>query len=184
VTAGKYKRTLTPTKKVTKEDYQKTKEDIEEVFALFRDFVKANRPQLDIEKVATGETWFGEDALERKLCDEIKTVDDVLVEYVDGGYDVYEVEYSPPDKSPLGKLLPGRQFSGSSGGTDSLGGAQDERGLLGQAVGWLVRTMAAEIRQELRKEVPGAVGTSSEQPPHEQRYVAQNSDAQRKRTEA
>jgi hypothetical protein len=62
------KRTITPTKKVTKEDFQKSKEDIEEVFGLFRDFVKANRPKLDIDKVATGETWFGTAALERKLC--------------------------------------------------------------------------------------------------------------------
>ena len=62
------KRTITPTKKVTKEDYQKSKEDIEEIFGLFRDFVKENRPKLDIDKVATGETWFGTAALERKLC--------------------------------------------------------------------------------------------------------------------
>lgn len=65
---GCSKRTLTPTKKVTKEDYQKSKEDIESVFNLFRDFVRENRPQLDIEKVATGETWFGTAALERGLC--------------------------------------------------------------------------------------------------------------------
>jgi serine protease SohB len=66
--SGCSKRTLTPTKKVTKEDFQKSKEDIEGVFNLFRDFVKENRPQLDIEKVATGETWFGTAALERGLC--------------------------------------------------------------------------------------------------------------------
>ena len=62
------KRTITPTKKVTKEDFQKSKQDIEEVFGLFRDFVKENRPKLDIDQVATGETWFGTAALERKLC--------------------------------------------------------------------------------------------------------------------
>ena len=62
------KRTITPTKKVTKEDFQKSKEDIEEIFGLFRDFVKENRPKLDIDKVATGETWFGTAALDLKLC--------------------------------------------------------------------------------------------------------------------
>merc|ERR1712241_573442 len=56
VTAGKYKRTLTPTKKVTKEDVAKQKEDLEEVLVLFKSFVKKNRPSLDIESVATGET--------------------------------------------------------------------------------------------------------------------------------
>lgn len=59
---------MTPTKKVNKEDLQKSKDDIEQVYVLFRDFVAKNRPQLDIEAVATGETWFGTDALERNLC--------------------------------------------------------------------------------------------------------------------
>merc|ERR1712127_423190 len=56
VTAGKYKRTLTPTKKPTDEDFAKTKADIEQVLVLFKDWVKTQRPQLDIESVATGET--------------------------------------------------------------------------------------------------------------------------------
>ena len=51
VTAGKYKRTVTPTKKVTKEDLDKTKADVEDILVLFRDFVKTNRPKLDIDKV-------------------------------------------------------------------------------------------------------------------------------------
>ena len=38
---------------------------------LFKGFVKQNRPNLDIEKVATGETWFGPDALKEGLVDEL-----------------------------------------------------------------------------------------------------------------
>ena len=91
ITAGKFKRTVTPTKKVTKEDIRKSTEDITEIFNLFKGFVKSQRPQLDIENVATGETWFGEDALERGLCDELGTADDVLLDFIDQGYDVYEV---------------------------------------------------------------------------------------------
>jgi signal peptide peptidase SppA len=91
ITAGKYKRTVTPTKKITKEDIKKSEEDIAEIFNLFKSFVKNQRPQLDIESVATGETWFGEDALARGLCDELGTADDVLLDFVDDGYDVYEV---------------------------------------------------------------------------------------------
>jgi len=48
ITAGKYKRTITPTKKVMPEDIKKSKEDIEEVLKLFKAFVKENRPSLDI----------------------------------------------------------------------------------------------------------------------------------------
>lgn len=104
VTAGKYKRTLTPTKKPTKQDFDKTKADVEDILVLFKDFVHKNRPQLDIDKVATGETWFGEDALERKLCDEIKTVDTVFGEYINNGFDLYEVKYERPKDNPLKQL--------------------------------------------------------------------------------
>ncbi len=54
VTAGKYKRTLTPYKKATNEDRAKMKSDIEDVFVLFRDFLKRQRPTLDVDKIATG----------------------------------------------------------------------------------------------------------------------------------
>ena len=36
---------------------------------LFKGFVAQNRPSLDIDKIATGETWFGPDALERNMAD-------------------------------------------------------------------------------------------------------------------
>ena len=141
VTAGKYKRTLTPTKKVTKEDFMKTKEDVEDILRLFRDFVKENRPQLDIETVATGETWFGSAALERKLCDEIKTVDGVIMDRVKSGCDVYEITYKPPVETPFGKLVP-------AGASTSAAGT-GEPGILGQAIRWMVRTVASEIKTEL-----------------------------------
>ena len=46
VTAGKYKRTLTPTKQLDEADLNKTKADIEEVLSLFKNFVAKNRPQV------------------------------------------------------------------------------------------------------------------------------------------
>lgn len=136
ITAGKYKRTITPTKKVSSEDVKKSKEDIEEVLKLFKTFVKENRPSLDIEKVATGETWFGTDALERNLCDEIKTADDVITEYIDAGFNVYDVKYEPPPEKPeLANLIPVGADSGS--------------GIVSRAVRWLARTVAAEFKSEL-----------------------------------
>ena len=108
VTAGKYKRTLTPTKKIDPKDLAKLEDDIAQILKLFKGFVAENRPQLDIEKVATGETWFGPDALERKLVDDLATVDDVLLEHVDAGSQVYGVTYTEKPKSPLAALgLPG-----------------------------------------------------------------------------
>jgi serine protease SohB len=59
ITAGKYKRTITPTKKIEAKDVEKSKADIEDVLTLFKTFVGQQRPQLDIDNVATGETWLG-----------------------------------------------------------------------------------------------------------------------------
>ena len=95
VTAGKYKRMLTPTKKETQEDFDKSKDDIEGILVLFKYFVKANCPQLDIHSVATGEMWFGLDALNMQLCDEIKTKDEILLEYIHDECGVFELMYEP-----------------------------------------------------------------------------------------
>lgn len=103
-TAGKFKRTLTPTKKPTEEDKAKVKEDIEQILVLFKKFVNQNRPKLDIEAVATGETWFGPDAMERKLCDELKTSDDVLLDFLDEGAEIYNVAFKK-EGGGIGKLL-------------------------------------------------------------------------------
>ena len=120
VTAGKYKRTLTPTKLIDAKDQAKLKEDIEQVLALFADFVAVNRPQLDIANVATGETWLGPDALKNKLVDGLSTVDDVLTRHVDGGAEVFSIRYQDPAaKSPLAALL----SPGGSGGGGLSGGA-------------------------------------------------------------
>jgi serine protease SohB len=113
ITAGKFKRTLTPTKKATKEDIDKTKQDIEQILVLFKNFVASNRPQLDIDNVATGETWFGPDALKNKLVDELVTADDKLLELRNVGCELLSVKYDDPRrrKGALGSLLP----SGDSG---------------------------------------------------------------------
>jgi len=142
VTAGKYKRTLTPTKKPTKEDFDKSKKDIEQVLTLFKSFVGTNRPELDIDAVATGETWFGEDALERKLCDEIKTKDDVLLEYIDQGFDVYEVSYEEPQEFPVRGL----GFAGVS-----------ER-VSGGLISTLARGLAKEVGSALGEELQAYTG--------------------------
>eukprot|EP00931_Biecheleriopsis_adriatica_P104584 TRINITY_DN79246_c0_g1_i1.p1 TRINITY_DN79246_c0_g1~~TRINITY_DN79246_c0_g1_i1.p1 ORF type:complete len:662 (-),score=132.83 TRINITY_DN79246_c0_g1_i1:85-2070(-) len=124
ITAGKFKRTLTPTKKVTEEDKKKTTEDVEAIFKLFRGFVGENRPQLDLEKVATGETWFGQDALERNLVDELMAPDDVLLQLRKDGAELFSVKYSPAPSSPLGALLSANKPDGVGvGGGSPSGGA-------------------------------------------------------------
>jgi len=80
VTAGQYKRTLTVFGENTDEARSKFKEDIEDVHVLFKDFVSHERPVVDIDKVSTGEYWFGTRAKELDLLDELQTSDDYLLE--------------------------------------------------------------------------------------------------------
>ena len=79
ITAGRYKRTLTLFGENTEEGRQKLKEELEDVHALFKAQIAAHRPQVDIERVATGEHWYGSQALELELVDEIRTSDDYLL---------------------------------------------------------------------------------------------------------
>lgn len=78
-TAGDYKRTLTLFGENTEAGRKKFQVEIEETHALFKRFVTEYRPQLDIDRVATGEHWFGSQALELKLIDQLQTSDDYLL---------------------------------------------------------------------------------------------------------
>ncbi|WP_394180332.1 protease SohB [Marinomonas posidonica] len=94
-TAGKYKRTLTMLGKNTDEGREKFKQDLEDTHGLFKRFVSEQRPQLDIEEIATGDTWYGREALENKLVDDVMTSDAYLVaQYKDS--EVVQVSYKQP----------------------------------------------------------------------------------------
>jgi serine protease SohB len=92
VTAGKYKRTVTMFGRTTDEDRAKLREELEEVHALFKAMVAANRPQLDVEAVSTGEHWYGTRALELKLVDQLGSSDDYLLAAAERA-DVYHLRY-------------------------------------------------------------------------------------------
>ena len=80
VTAGKHKRTLTVFGENTDEGRAKFRQDLEQIHALFKQFVTRFRPSLDLDAVADGGHWFGEDALKLGLVDEIGSVDDYLMD--------------------------------------------------------------------------------------------------------
>ncbi|KAG8458643.1 hypothetical protein KFE25_008440 [Diacronema lutheri] len=139
VTAGKFKRTLTPFKKVAQKDFDKRKDDIEQVLYLFKMYVARHRPQLNIDEVATGETWFGPDALKRNLIDALATSDDVILQLSrDPATRVYSVKYQPRSANPLLAAFGGAEDArgASSGGV---------RGLFGALVGALARAVASEL---------------------------------------
>ena len=91
-TAGEYKRTVTLFGKNSEQAKQKFQEEINETHSLFKDFVSQYRKEADIEKIATGEHWYGMQALDRKLIDIIQTSDDYLLSQKDSA-ELYEIYY-------------------------------------------------------------------------------------------
>ncbi|MDB4837739.1 protease SohB [Marinomonas sp.] len=96
-TAGKYKRTLTMLGENTDEGREKFKQDLEDTHGLFKRFVSGQRPELDIEEIATGDTWYGSEALENKLVDSVMTSDSYLVAHLSDA-DVIQVAYKQPKR--------------------------------------------------------------------------------------
>lgn len=90
-TAGKYKRTVTIFGKNDDEDKAKFQEELEQTHQLFQNFVNQYRPQVDLNKVATGEHWYGTDAKALNLVDDIKTSDSYILECMEN-QQVYAIQ--------------------------------------------------------------------------------------------
>lgn len=102
ITAGEYKRTLTILGENTEKGREKFIEEIEDIHLLFKEFVTQHRPKLEIDRVATGESWFGQRALDLSLVDELTTSDEYITKACEAS-DVFEVKYVY--KKPLPERL-------------------------------------------------------------------------------
>jgi serine protease SohB len=92
ITAGRHKRTLTMFGKNTEEGRAKLQAEVEDVHELFKSQIRDHRPQVDLDRVATGEHWYGIRALELKLVDELRTSDDFLLEAAKN-HELYHLAY-------------------------------------------------------------------------------------------
>ncbi len=101
-TAGEHKRTLTMLGENTSKARKKFQEDLEETHVLFKEFVSRHRPAVDMHEIATGDVWYGSQALDHKLVDKIQTSDDYITSLVKR-CDVFEIHYKEK-KSLLDKL--------------------------------------------------------------------------------
>ena len=90
-TAGEYKRTLTMLGKNTPKGRKKFVDDLNRVHELFKNLIKKYRPTLPLKKVATGEVWFGEEALKLNLVDEVLTSDAYLLKQTEKAI-LYEIK--------------------------------------------------------------------------------------------
>lgn len=113
VKAGKYKRTVTMFGENTDEDRAKLTEELEDVHVLFRELIAGYRPDLDMDRVATGEHWYGPRALELGLVDELNTSDDLLLGALDAR-DLYSVKWKGR------KSLSEKVFAAVEGSTDAV----------------------------------------------------------------
>ncbi|MEB3766199.1 protease SohB [Acinetobacter sp. MD2] len=101
-TAGAYKRTVTMFGENTKEGKAKFEEELQQTHVLFKHFVEKYRPKLNVEQVATGEHWYGQDALDLNLVDQLQTSDTLILDLL-SQHDVYLI--STRHKPTLGEKL-------------------------------------------------------------------------------
>lgn len=96
LTAGTYKRTLTMLGENTKEGREKVQQEIDETQVLFKQHISTHR-NVDIDKVATGEHWYGTQALPLNLIDKIQTSDDFILAARDT-FDIYSLYFKRKQK--------------------------------------------------------------------------------------
>ena len=99
LTAGEHKRTLTMFGENTEQGREKFIEDLQDTHQLFKSYINERRPNVDIDKVATGEVWFGTRALELSLVDDLMTSDEYLTQQADSAK-LFEINYVQKKKLP------------------------------------------------------------------------------------
>lgn len=82
-TAGKYKRSLTLFGENTDDDRAQFTYELAITHELFKDHIREARPALDVEDIATGETWYGSQAVKNGLIDYVGTSDDYILSHLD-----------------------------------------------------------------------------------------------------
>ena len=125
-TAGRFKRTLDFLGENTEQGRAKLREELEDVHALFQEYVANWRPGIDLDAVSTGEHWYGQRALDRALVDELVTSDEYLSRACQDA-DVFEVSWVVP-KPPLERLA--GQFASTLGTALGKGASRALEGLM------------------------------------------------------
>lgn len=101
-TAGDFKRTVSIFGEITEKGESKFKEQLEATHVLFKDHIRKHRPSVAVESIATGEYWYGSQALDLKLIDSIGTSDDYLLGKRKS-HEIIKVEHK--EKKPFAEKL-------------------------------------------------------------------------------
>lgn len=81
-TAGEHKRSLTMFGENSEADRAQFRHELAVTHDLFKKHIHHYRPQLDINAIATGETWYGVQAVENGLIDAVGTSDDYILAHL------------------------------------------------------------------------------------------------------
>jgi serine protease SohB len=95
MTSGEFKRTVSVFGEITERGREKFQQELEDVHQLFKEFVKSQRPALDLDRVSTGEHWLARRALDLGLVDALQTSDEYLVARA-AEASVYRVTFERP----------------------------------------------------------------------------------------
>jgi len=123
VTAGQFKRTMVPYKLPSAEDRAKVQQEVDVYHQSFKEHLKKHRGSkgLDVDKIATGETWFGAGALQLKLIDEMGTSDAFLVKLMNtDNKEVLFVKHSVMKRGLFGQWQPQAEASVGATATNQL----------------------------------------------------------------
>ncbi|MSO14377.1 protease SohB [Rickettsiales endosymbiont of Trichoplax sp. H2] len=93
ITSGKYKKTISILGKNTEEGRQKVKEELNQIHRVFKSLIKKQRPNIDIEKISTGEFWLGTQAKELGLVYATMTSTNYLTSLYQENKNVYLIKY-------------------------------------------------------------------------------------------
>ena len=92
MTAGEYKAPVTMFGEITEKGRDKLQQDLEDTHVLFKSFIEEHRSQVNVTEVATGEVWYGKQAIDRQLIDDILTSDGYLMQAKESKA-IYQVAY-------------------------------------------------------------------------------------------
>lgn len=92
-TSGDSKRTVVPSRVPTKEEEAKLEAQLEEIHTSFKNHVLFYRPDIDVDKVFTGQAFLSSDALGYGLVDKIGTSDELLLNLYKDGHRLIKVQY-------------------------------------------------------------------------------------------
>lgn len=119
-TAGRHKTTVSLLAEITPEKETKFKEMLQATHELFKNHIKQFRPQLDFDQVATGEYWYGTQALALGLIDEISTSQEFLLKK----YKTHKILFLKSEKKKkLSEKLMGMLLGWKSAPLEALGGS-------------------------------------------------------------